>query len=62
MAFPRGQKLNTDFFSNRDIPPKSLFSPDFEGHTELFGVHPFTWKAPTPPEDILTEQFEFVPF
>ena len=27
-----------------DIPPKSLVSLGFEGHTELFGPHPFTSK------------------
>ena len=29
---------------------KSLVSLGFEGHTEPFGPHPFTWKTPTPPE------------
>ena len=59
----RGQKLNTNFFcsnffgrcrdipvKSQDIPPKKFDFPDFEGHTELFGPHPFTWKTPTPPE------------
>ena len=36
-----------------------LVSLGFEGHTELFGPHPFTWKTPTPPEDVRTEQFGF---
>ena len=36
----------------RDIPPKKFDFPGFEGHTELFGPHPFTWKTPTPPEII----------
>ena len=57
----RERKLNTNFFfSNfsgtsgisRQNPgishPKSLISPGFEGHTELFGPHPFTWKDPQP--------------
>ena len=39
----------------RDIPPKSLVSLCFEGHAELFGPHPFTWKTPTPPEISGTE-------
>ena len=37
---------------SRDIPPKKFDSLGFEGHTELFGPHPFTWKSPTPPENI----------
>ena len=60
----RGQELNANFFSqtfrappgisrqkSQDIPPK----PGFEGHTELFGPHSFTWRIPTPPEDIQTK-------
>ena len=39
---------------SRDIPPKRFGFPGLEGHTELFGPHPFTWKTPTPPEDIWT--------
>ena len=35
---------------SRDIPPKKFAFPGFEGHTELFGPHPLTWKTPTPPE------------
>ena len=34
----------------QDIPPKSLVFLGFEGDTEFFGPHPFTWKTPTPPE------------
>ena len=37
---------------SRDIPPKKFDFPGFEGHTELFGPHPFVWKTPTPPENI----------
>ena len=44
---------------SRDIPPKSLVSLGFEGLTELFGPHSFTWKTPTPPEDIRTKKFGF---
>ena len=44
---------------SRDIPPKKFDSLGFEGHTELFGPHPFTWKAPTPPENIRTQKFRF---
>ena len=44
---------------SRDIPPKSLVSLGFEGHTELFGPHPFTWKTATPLEDIRTKKFRF---
>ena len=40
-----------------DIPPKSLVSLAFEGHTEVFGPHPFTLKTPTPPENIRTKKF-----
>ena len=48
---------------SRDIPPKSLVSLGFEAHTELFGPHPFTWKTPTPPEDIRTKDvWVWVPF
>ena len=32
----------------------------FEGHAELFGPHPSTWKTPTPPENIRTQKFGFV--
>ena len=64
----RGRELNTNLFflklfghprdipaKSRDIPPKKFGFPGFEGHTELFGPHPFTWKTPTPPEDIRTK-------
>ena len=44
---------------SRDIPPKKFDSLGFEGHTELFGPHPFTWKTPTPPESIRTRKFRF---
>ena len=44
---------------SRDIPPKKFDSLGFEGHTELFGPHPFTWKTPTPPENIRTQKFRF---
>ena len=36
-----------------------LVSLGFEGHTELFDPHTFTWKTPTPAEDIRTKQFGF---
>ena len=39
--------------------PKKLVSLDFEGHTELFGPHPFTCKIPTPPEGFRTKKFVF---
>ena len=68
----RSEKLNTNFFfsnfsgaagiswqKSRDIPPKMFDFPGFEGHTELFGPHPFTWKTPTPPENIRTNKFGF---
>ena len=38
-----------------DIPPKKFDFPGFEGHTELFGPHPFTWKT-------RTQKFGFVLF
>ena len=44
---------------SRDIPPKKFDFPGFEGHTELFGPHPFTWKTPTPPENVRTQKFGF---
>ena len=44
---------------SRDIPPKKFDFPGFEGHTELFGPHPFTWKTPTPPENIRSKKFGF---
>ena len=63
----RGQKLNTNFvflklFGHRrdipakfrDIPPKKLDFPGLKEHAELVGPHPFTWKTPTPPENIRT--------
>ena len=52
----RGRELNTNcFFSNFSgtsgiswqNPAKMFDFPGFEGHTELFGPHPFTWKNPT---------------
>ena len=55
ITFNRGRELNTNFFflkyfghprdipaKSRDIPPKKFDFPGFEGHTELFGPHPFT--------------------
>ena len=69
----RGQTMNTYFsFSNfsgtpgrsqqtsPEIPPKTLVSLGFEGHTELFRPRPFEWKTPTQAEDILTKKFGFV--
>ena len=68
----RERKLNPNyFFSNfsgaprdipaksRDIPPKMFDFPGFEGRIELFGPHPFTWKTPTPLENIRTKKFGF---
>ena len=68
----RERKLNPNFFSlklfgqlrdipakSRDIPPKKFDSLGFEGHTELFGPHPFVWKTPTPPENIRAQKFRF---
>ena len=59
--YSRGQELNTNLFflnfsgtpgtspqTSRDIPPKGLVSLGFEGHTELLGPHPFTWKTSHP--------------
>ena len=63
-----GRELNTNLFSQTfraisgysgKILPKKFDFPGFEGHTELFGPHPFTWKTPTPPEDIRTKKFGF---
>ena len=42
---------------SRDITPISL---GFEWRTQLFGPHPFTWKTPTPPEDIQTKELGFL--
>ena len=44
---------------SRDIPPKKFDFPGFEGRIELFGPHPFTWKTPTPLENIRTKKFGF---
>ena len=44
---------------SRDIPPKKFDFPGFEGHTELFGPHPFVWKTPTPPENVRAQKFRF---
>ena len=52
-----GKKFNTNFFSQTfQAPPgypskisgypKKFDFPGFEGHTELFGTHPFSWKPP----------------
>ena len=43
-------------------PAKKVWLPWFrlfEGHTELFGPHPFRWKTPTPPQNIRTQKFGF---
>ena len=47
---------------SRDIPPKKFVFPGcrVEGHAEVFGLHPFTWKTPTPAEGMQTQKFEFV--
>ena len=45
--------------TSRDVPAKKFGFPGFEGHTELFGPHPFPRKTPTPPEDIRTQKFGF---
>ena len=60
----RERKFNTNFFvlklfghrrdilaKSRDIPPKKFDFPGFEGHAELFGTHPLTWRRPLPLED-----------
>ena len=47
---------------SRDIPPKKFDFPGFEGHTELFGPHPFAWKTPTPPENIRTQSLGLCSF
>ena len=68
----RGRELNTNlFFSNfsgasglswqnfgisRQI---NLISLGFDRHIELFAPPLFTWKTPTPPEDIRTKKFGF---
>ena len=44
----------------RDVPPKTLISLGFKGHTELVGPHTFTWKTTTPPEDIKIKKYVFV--
>ena len=44
---------------SRDVPPEKFDFPGFEGHTELFGPHPFMWKTPTPLENIRTRMFGF---
>ena len=44
---------------SRDILPKKFDFPGFEGRIELFGPHPFTWKTPTPLENIRTKKFGF---
>ena len=49
LSCSRGQKLNTNsFFPNFSGTTKKFGFPGFEGHTELLGPHPFTWKTPTP--------------
>ena len=68
----RGQKIEPKHFflklfgrfrdipaKSRDIPPKKFDSLGFGGHKELFGPHPFTWKTPTPPENIRAQKFRF---
>ena len=67
----RERKLNTNLFSQTfrappgypgkipGYPAKKFDFPGFDGHTEFFGPHPFTWKTPTPPENIRTKKFRF---
>ena len=69
---PIGDENWTNFFSlelfgrPRDpgkipgYPAQKVWFPWFEGHTALFGPHPFTWKTPTPPENTRTQKFGFV--
>ena len=60
--------MNTNFFFLKlfgrpwDTPPKiPVVPPKSLGHAELFAPPPlaFTWKTPTPPEDIGTKTFGF---
>ena len=44
---------------SRDIPPKSLVSLCFEGHTEIFWPPPVHVEDPTPPENIRNRKFGF---
>ena len=70
MSSDRERKLNTNLFFHifSGSPGKNpgIFRPEvcfflgFEGHTEFFGTHPFTWKTPTPLEDIRTQKCGFV--
>ena len=56
----KGRELNTNFFFSQSFrAPRDMqnlgisrqkVSLGFEGDTELFGPHPFTWKTPTPPK------------
>ena len=70
-----GRELNTNFFFSNFRAPlgypgklpgypatRKFDFPGFEAHTKLFGPHPFTWKTPTPPENIRTQKFGFVLF
>ena len=43
-------------------PTKKFDFHGFEGHTELFVPHPFTWKTTTPRENIRAQKFGFVLF
>ena len=65
--------LNTHFFfsnfsgAQRDIPAKiagypaqEVWFPWASKDIPSFGPHHFTWKTPTPPEDIRPQKFGFV--
>ena len=43
-----------------DFQPKCLSSLVLEGGNELLDPHPFTWKIPTPLEDIWRKKFVFL--
>ena len=40
-------------------PAKKVWFPWFRGTYRTFQPHPFTWKTPTPPENIRTKKFRF---
>ena len=74
LIISRGQKLNTNIFSQTfrappgypskipGYPAKKVWFPCFRGTYRTFCPPPFTWKTPTPLENIRTQKFGFVLF
>ena len=60
-CFPRTSRTTPGYPSkNLRTSRQKLISLGFEKHTKSVDPNPFTWKTPTPMEDIRTQNFDFV--